>query len=99
MNEIETLYEDVDMGKALDTLLQNRNFKKVILDGYISGGSEMLVKNLVKIPTDQRSIVMERMIGISRFNQHLESIVERAENAKETLAQYNEIDSEVDNVL
>jgi hypothetical protein len=25
--------------------------------------------------------------------------VERAENAKETLAQYNEIDSEVDNVL
>lgn len=47
--DLESLQADVALGDALDRLVKNRDFKKLILDMYLKDGADMLTRNYWKI--------------------------------------------------
>lgn len=67
----------VDLGKALDRLLTNRDFKKVILEGYFEHEAIRLVQ-LKSAPAMQRpeyqAVILRDIDAIGSLRQHLDSV-------------------------
>lgn len=70
--EVENQYW-VDMWSALERLQENKDFQKVILDGYFKdraiNGVSLLAQDSI-VDSGRRSAVMEDLIGISSLQDH-----------------------------
>ena len=89
----EQLKEEVEKGKRLNALLNNKDFKEFILDGYTKDYVLYNLKNSTdtKIPLDVREDYLLKAKGASIFTHYLDGLLVRAEQAK---SQLNEIDEE-----
>ena len=87
----EYLKEEIDKGKRLKSLLDNKDFKEFILDGYTKDYVLYNLKNSTdtKNPLEVREDYLLKAKGASIFTHYLDGLLVRAEQAK---SQLNEID-------
>lgn len=87
----------IALAEALHRLTQNEDFKNVFMHDYVEKESVRLVGllgdttlNFGVNKDESRCDIHERMIGISRFREHMrniESIAQQAENTLESIHQ------------
>ena len=84
---------EIDKGKQLKALLDKKDYKEYILDGYTKDYVLYNLKNSTdtKIPLDVREDFLLKAKGASIFTHYLDGLLVRAEQAK---SQLNEIDEE-----
>ena len=89
----EYLKEEIDKGKRLKALLDNKDFKEFILGGYTKNYVLYNIKKKkdTKIPLDVREDYLLKAKGASIFTHYLDGLLVKAEQAK---SQLNEIDEE-----
>lgn len=77
-------------GEKLTRLLNNKDFKELILDGFLHDFAlEMSYK--YSSPVANKEYVNNALIGISVFKQYLDSIREKSEQAYSQLRNEEEI--------
>ena len=77
-------------GEKLTRLLKNKDFKELILDGFLHDFAlEMSYK--YASPVANKEYVNNALIGISVFKQYLESIREKSEQAYSQIRNEEEI--------
>ena len=77
-------------GEKLTRLLKNKDFKELILDGFLHDFAlEMSYK--YSSPVANKESVNNALIGISVFKQYLDSIREKSEQAYSQLRNEEEI--------
>ena len=84
-SNIKLAQKIVDMGDALDRLRNNRDFKKVIGEGYFEQEAIRLVHLMsdgnMQSPEIQQSI-HKQMIAVGMFREFLETLATRANMAR-----------------
>ena len=86
--QIEQAKELVELGKAMERLRSNREFKKVIIDGYLSAEAVRLVHlkadpNMQK-PESQAAIV-KQMDAIGSFAEYMTVLIQQASLAQKAV--------------
>lgn len=101
-NEIEKNYKDYEkLYKSYLNLLNNKDFKKVIIEGYIKDESVRLVKNsnmftkkstpdTIAWSKEQDKLIEDNIKAISYFNDFLQGIELRYERITNDFMSYKE---------
>lgn len=92
-NELETLIENdekvISRAKSLNSLLMNRDFRIVVLEGFLRDHALTLVRKLAS-PTENKTQVQSELDAVSYFQHYLDSIQVDAEIADKTLKENND---------
>ena len=80
--EIES--SKIELAESLKRLYRNKDFKKVILDGYLETGSTFLTKNIMKVKSDYEADVIIEIKARSIAWKYLDSIEEDAASILES---------------
>ena len=81
---ITTCQNQIELGKAVERLYRNPDFKKVVGEGYFEKEPIRLVRALsspVFNNPEKREALMREMEGVSRFSAYLSDIVNAGERA------------------
>ena len=85
---IESAKESIELGLSLERLFSNRDFKKVVLNGYFTEEAVRLV-HLKGAPESQTSdaqkSIVDKIDAISSFSNFLKDIANKAELAEKTV--------------
>lgn len=85
---IESAKESIELGLSLERLFSNRDFKKVVLNGYFAEEAVRLV-HLKGAPESQTSdaqkSIVDKIDAISSFSNFLKDIANKAELAEKTV--------------
>jgi hypothetical protein len=68
----------LEMYESIKRLYKNRDFKKLILDGYLDIGSSNLVKNFNRVKPEFRDSLIEEITARSNFWKYVDTIEEDA---------------------
>lgn len=86
--ELQTMKHNISVGEMLERLSSNKDFKTLILDGYLRENAIRLV-HLKSHPNqqtpDKQAALMRQMDGIGALEDHFRSIRQQAELAKDSL--------------
>ena len=74
----------IELAESLKRLYRNKDFKKVILDGYLETGSTFLTKNIMKVKSDYEADVIMEIKARSIAWKYLDSIEEDAASILES---------------
>lgn len=84
----EQAQEMVDLGRAIERLRQNSDFKRVVLEGYFREEAVRLVhlKADPNMASAERQTMLERDIrGIGCFHQYLNNVLRQADMAQRAI--------------
>lgn len=102
VQELELSIKDakkmVDLGNALERLLKNRDFKKVVQEEYLEQEAIRLVhlKGDGNMQSEQAQRAIDRDISaISAFRQFLDMVFAKADHAREAIAECEEALDEI----
>jgi hypothetical protein len=91
----------IDAATAMDRLQNNADFKQLFIEGYMKDNAARLVGllgdqtiNLGGQKAAHREDIQERLIGISRFGEHVRNIYKLADQAMNTLESLSEAEAE-----
>lgn len=95
---IEQAQESVNLAKALDELSRNRNFKKIITEGYFEKESTRAV--LLKADPEMQDEAMQKSVdniitGIGQLRQYFVSINFKARMAQSAIADNEQAREEI----
>ena len=76
----------LELAESYKRLLKNKDFKKIVLDGYLDSGSTYLCKNLTKIKPEFKDNIVEEMTARSIAWKYLDNIEEEARSILEARA-------------
>ena len=87
-NSIKHATVMVEMGNALDRLRSNKDFRRVVLDGYFKDEAIRLV--MLKADTKMQSIesqasIVKQMDAIGSFNQYLTTVMQLSAQAERSI--------------
>ena len=87
-NSIKHATVMVELGNALDRLLSNKDFKRVVLEGYFKDESIRLV--MLKADAKMQSIeyqaaIVKQMDAIGSFNQYLTTVMQLSAQAERSI--------------
>lgn len=88
----------VDLGNAVERLRQNRDFKAVVLDGYLAQEAIRLVhlKSAPEFQTPERqSSILSQIDAIGGFTQYLNTVVQQGAAASKSIAADEEAVAEI----
>lgn len=69
----------LELAESLSRLYKNKDFKKIVLEGYLNTGSIFLVKNFVKERTQEGQMnYVEQMKARSHFWKYVDGLEEDA---------------------
>lgn len=91
--ELESLQNDIALGDAMDRLVKNRDFKKLVLDMYLKDGANMLCQNYWKIKHRKEGnleFIQDGIQARSMFYGFMEDIQNNANGARYELASLQE---------
>lgn len=73
MVNIEQLHKIIERGEKLQRLMNNPDFKELILEGYLDKYANNLVHGLVTTrQPEMRKMLDDELMGISAFNYYLQ---------------------------
>lgn len=93
-HELESLQSDITLGDALERLMKNRDFKKLITEMYLETGSNMLTQNYWKVKHRENGkldFIQDGLIARSMLYGFFEDIKNNANGAR---AEFNAINEE-----
>lgn len=97
-NNIKVSGEAVDFGKALERLYNNKDFKRVIVEGYFKDEPIRLVQLLsavdMQTPDKQQSI-MQQMVGIGQLQQYFNVIKFHARQGQKSIEECEDLREEI----
>ena len=96
--DIERNTETVEFGKALERLSSNRDFKRVVLDGYFTTEAKRLVhllSNQNMQTADKQAAIHNQMVGIGQLSQYFNNITLMASQASKAIAAEEEMRDEL----
>ena len=73
----------LELAESLSRLYKNKDFKKIVQEGYLENGAVFLTKNLKKVKTDIEPAIIEEMAARSIFWRYLDGIEEEARSILE----------------
>lgn len=86
---IEQDEEVIRKAKALNSLMLNRDFRTIVLEGFLCDEALRLVRKLTS-PTEDKEKVQAALDAVSYFQRYLDSFQDNAEIADKTLRENNE---------
>jgi hypothetical protein len=95
---IQRAQEIVDLGNALERLENNRDFKKVIVDGYFNKEAIRLVhlKSDSNMQSEEmQQSILKQMDGIGALNQYFRTLKHSASVAASAIASDTEMRDEI----
>lgn len=98
-DNMKELQEMVDLGNSLEKLLKNRDFKKVIEKEYLREEAIRLVhlKADANMQNEQgQKRVLRDLDAIGSFTQFLDLVRQKAEAAKEAMAECEDVMAELE---
>lgn len=87
--EIQRSKEHVELATALERLRSNRDFKKIIVEGYL--GQECVRLVLLKADSnlqaaDKQASIMKQIDGVGALHQYFQTVDIRASMAEKSIA-------------
>ena len=76
----------LELAESLKRLYKNKDFKKIILEGYLEQGSTFLTKNITKVKPEVKDMIVEEMVARSITWKYLDGIEEEAKSILEARA-------------
>ena len=90
MVNFEQLHKIIERGEKLNRLMNNPDFKEIILDGYLDSYANNLVLGLVTTrQPEMRKMVDDELMGISAFNYYLMMLKAEYERALDAQSNAN----------
>lgn len=74
----------IELAVKLKKMMNTKEFKEIILNGYLESGSVYLVKNFTKVKPEEQMSIVEQMKSRSNLWKYLDGIEEEARNAIES---------------
>ena len=88
----------VDFGKALERLHNNKDFKRVILDGYFKDEARRLVHLLSAVDMqtkDKQESIIKQMEGIGQLSQYFNVVKFHARQGQKSVDECEELREEI----
>lgn len=79
----ETENSKIELAEDLRKLLKNKEFKKIVLDGFLESGSTFLCKNITKVKPEYKEAIVEEMTARSILWKYIDGIEEDARSILE----------------
>ena len=76
----------LELAESLKRLYKNKDFKKIVLEGFLENGSTFLTKNMTKIKSEYEADVIIELKARSIAWKYLDSIEEEAKSILEARA-------------
>ena len=76
----------LELAESLKRLYKNKDFKKIVLEGYLEQGSTFLTKNITKVKPEVKDMIVEEMVARSITWKYLDGIEEEANSILEARA-------------
>lgn len=85
MDTQEVQAEEIALGnnEALQRLYKNKDFKKLVVVGYMEQGSISLMRNLSKVKEEYKPLLIDEIEARSKFAKYLSGIEEDANSILE----------------
>lgn len=64
----------IELAESLKRLYKNRDFKKIILEGFLENGSTFLTKNMTKVKPEYEADIMNELKARSIAWKYLDGI-------------------------
>jgi hypothetical protein len=93
---MEELHNLVEKGKALDRLLNNADFKEIILTDFLEKSSLVLSSQLATIRQEMRGAIVEQLLARSHLRSYLNMVLNDANNAQAEINFQNSNKEEID---
>ena len=90
----EQLNDQIEIGLAMSRLLENPDFKKIFIEGYIKSELELLVSNLARTKPESRNGIQEQLISRANFRAYCNSLIDNGIKSREELNYINEQEKE-----
>ena len=74
----------IELAESLKRLYKNKDFKKIVLDGYLESGSTYLTKNMTKVKSEFKEMLVEEIVARSLFWKYIDGIEEEARSIIES---------------
>lgn len=68
----------IELAESLKKLQKNKDFKKIILEGYLEAGANNLMRNITKVKDEYKPAIVEEITARSIFAKFMDSIEEEA---------------------
>ena len=95
---IEQNQEHIDMGAALERLLVNPDFERVVMDGFMRKEAHrlaILTGDPSKESAEDQAKILRDMNSIGALYAHFRALRNQANIAKKTLAEHLELEAEL----
>lgn len=89
-DDITQLTDYIEMAESLKRLRENKDFKKVVEEYFLDGGSVNLTKNITMVKPENEYVIIEEIKSRSYLYRFLMAIEERGVEAIEALKVINE---------
>lgn len=93
---MEELNQIVEKGKTLDRLLNNPDFKEIILTDYLEQSALVLSGQLANVSPDMKGKLVEQLTARSIFSNYMNMIIGDANNAKQEINFQNSEEGQID---
>ena len=74
-NELQWEYEAVNVLNAMKRLIDNEDFKRIFMDGYMKEDLVQLGLNVANVPLERRKFLEEQMLARGVFRQYIDGII------------------------
>ncbi len=76
--ELEFAEHQIELGRAMERLSSNEDFKKVFLVGFIDDFAKTSIANMANTPRDRRVNVVEAQLARSYVVQYMDEVINDA---------------------
>ena len=83
--ELEYLNADIEIANAMNKLLNNKDFKKVFLDGFFKADMVQLGMNFTNVLPEKRGLIVEALLARGILRQYIDGIITSGVSAKSQL--------------
>lgn len=90
MEDLQYEYDAVNRMQSISRLLKNKDFKSIILEGFLKDDFIYLGLNFANTPKEKRDFLAEQLLARGIFKQYLDGIISEGISANETIAQYSQ---------
>lgn len=86
MSEKEQLNAIVELGRGMERLLDNNDFKEIFIERFLKSDLEAITANLSKRKPEDRNQLVEQLVARANFREYVNHVIGSAQQAVQMLA-------------
>jgi hypothetical protein len=83
--ELEFLQNEVALAESMTKLLNNKDFKKIFIEGFLKEDMVQIGYNFTNIQPEKRQLLVENLLARGILKQYIDSIITSGVNAKQSI--------------